>query len=53
MGKKVYQPEQAITLFEDAVFIVSSKWYADDMKRQLEALGVCYDKIKKYSTIIT
>lgn len=52
IGKKVYQPEQAITLFEDAVYIVASKWYADDMKRQLEALGVCYDKIKKYSTII-
>lgn len=51
-GKKVFLPEQAIDMFGDAIYIVASKLNADEMKMQLETLGIDYNCIKKYNKVI-
>lgn len=48
MGKKVFLPEQAAEKFSDAIYIVANKLYADEMKMQLEALGIDYSCIIRY-----
>ena len=52
MGKKVFRPKQATVKYKDAVYIVANKLYGNDMKLQLETMGISFKNIKKYNTMI-
>ena len=47
-------PTYAEYIFEykDAVYIVANKLYGNDMKLQLETMGISFKNIKKYNTMI-
>lgn len=52
MGKKVFRPRQATVKYKDAVYIIANKLYGNDMKLQLETMGISFKNIKKYNTLI-
>lgn len=45
-GIDIFYPEQAVRKFDKAKYVVANKYHAEDMKRQLQLLGIKDDNIK-------
>ena len=49
-GKKlgkipILSPEEAVSIYKEAYFIITSRIYGEDMRNQLESLGIAKKKI--------